>query len=298
VPGLVWGPLDESDLPSLVRLAGSCLRAEGGLPLLEEESTLRGRVLSGPNTGARDELGDLVAAAGIVHDPDGGSTVLGMVHPSFRRLGIGADLVRWAKTHADGRPLRVAVESLGADAEDLMREHGLVQTFAETVMRHDLRDIPHVRRPSGIRTVAFGDDSAHAFYTAYVRSFADRPGFPNPTESEWLEWLREDHDFRPDLSRVALDEAGDPVGFVTVSRNWVDQVGVVPERRGNGLGGHLTARTLTAIAGTGADEAWLCVNVDNPGARELYEKLGFTVYGTRARYTGHEHAAVVRVEHP
>lgn len=298
MPGLVWGPLDESDLPSLSRLAASCLRADGGLPLLTEEQTLRGRILSGSSTGARDELGDLVAAAGLTHDPDGGATMLGMVHPSFRRLGLGADLVRWAREQAGGRQLRVAVESLNANAEDLMSEHGLVQTFAETVMRHDLHTIPHVRRPAGVRTVAFGDDTAHAFYTAYVRSFADRPGFPAPSESEWLSWLREDHDFRPDLSRVALHADGEPVGFVTVSRNWVDQVGVVPTERGQGLGGHLTARTLTAIAGAGAEEAFLCVNVDNPGARELYEKLGFTVYGTRARYTGHEHAAVVRVQHP
>ncbi|TQJ50072.1 GNAT family N-acetyltransferase [Phycicoccus sp. SLBN-51] len=298
MPGLVWGPLDESDLPGLVRLASSCLRADGGLPLLQEEQTLRGRVLSGPSTGARDELGDLVAAAGLAHDPDGGSTMLGMVHPSFRRLGLGADLIHWAREHTAGRPLRVAVESLNASAEDLLSANGLVQVFAETVMRHDLRDIPFVRRPAGIRTVAFGDHTAHAFYAAYVRSFSDRPGFPDPTESEWLTWLREDHDFRPDLSRVALDEADDPVGFVTVSRSWIDQVGVVPESRGKGLGAHLTARTLSAIAGSGADEAWLCVNVDNPTARELYEKLGFTVYGTRARYTEHQHAAVVRVEHP
>ena len=298
MPGLIWGPLDESDLPGLERLAASCLRADGGLPLLQEEATLRGRVLSGPSTGARDELGDLVAAAGLAHDPDGGSTMLGMVHPSFRRLGLGADLLRWAREHAGGRALRVAVESLNASAEDLLSANGLVQVFAETVMRHDLRDIPHVRRPAGIRTVAFGDDSAHAFYTAYVRSFADRPGFPHPSESEWLSWLRDDHDFRPDLSRVALDDDGEPAGFVTVSRSWIDQVGVVPEKRGSGLGGHLTARSLSAIAGTGAEEAWLCVNVDNPGARELYEKLGFTVYGTRARYVQHEHAAVVRVERP
>jgi mycothiol synthase len=297
VPGLVWGPLTEADLPSLVRLARSCLEADGGLPHLMEPQTLRSRVLAGPSTGARDELGDLVAAAGVVHDADGGATMLGMVHPSFRRLGVGSDLLRWARQHAQGRPLRVAVEAHSGSTEDLMREHGLVQTFAETVMRHDLRDIPRVGLPAGIRTVPFGAETSHAFYTAYVRSFADRPGFPHPTESEWLGWLREDPDFRPDLSRVALDEDGEPVGFVTVSRGWVDQVGVVPQRRGAGLGAHLTVRSLTAIAASGADEAWLCVNVDNPTARELYEKLGFTVYGTRARYA-QPSAAVVQPTQP
>ena len=28
---------------------------------------------------------------------------------------------------------------------------------------------------------------------------------------------------------------------------------------------------------------WLCVNVNNP-AEDLYRRLGFTTYGTRARY--------------
>ena len=300
MPGLVWAPLTEADLPGLRCLAQACLREDGGLPLLAEDQTLRSRLLAGAGIGARDELGEVVAAAGLTPDRDGGMTALGLVHPSFRRLGIGRQLVAWAREQLDGAAVRIAVESLTDSADDLLRENGMVQTFAETVMRHDLSDIPRVRIPAGVRTVAFGDDSAHAFHTAYVRSFADRPGFPDPepSEAEWLGFLREDRDFRPDLSRVALTDEGEPVGFVTISDNWIDQVGVVPQWRGRGLGAHLTARSLTAIAASGADEAWLCVNVDNPTARALYERLGFTAYGTRARYAEPEHAAVVRVEHP
>jgi mycothiol synthase len=292
VPALVWAPLTEGDLPGLRRLARACLDKDGGLPLLEEDHTLRSRVLTGPSIGARDEIGELVAAAGLAHDADGGMTAMGMVHPSFRSLGLGAELIEWAREQADGTPVRIAVEALSPTADQLLREHGLVQTFAETVMRHDLKDIPRVKKPAGVRTIAFGDESATAFHTAYVRSFADRPGFPDPSESEWLTWLREDHEFRPDLSRVALDDDGEPVGFVTISHHWIDQVGVVPQWRGRGLGAHLTARSLTAIADGGAQEVWLAVNVDNPTARALYERLGFTAYGTRARYAAPDRAAV------
>ena len=292
MPALVWSPLSEGDLPGLRRLARACLDKDGGLPLLAEDQTLRARLLAGPSIGARDEIGEVVAAAGLAHDADGGMTALGLVHPSFRSLGLGAELVSWAREQAGGTPVRIAVEALSPTADQLLREHGLAQTFAETVMRHDLVDIPRVRQPGGIRTVAFGDESAAAFHTAYVRSFADRPGFPDPTESEWLSWLREDHEFRPDLSRVALDDDGEPVGFVTISHHWIDQVGVVPQWRGRGLGAHLTARSLTAIKDAGAEEAWLAVNVDNPTARALYERLGFTAYGTRARYAAPDRAAV------
>ena len=64
---------------------------------------------------------------------------------------------------------------------------------------------------------------------------------------------------------------------------WIDQVGVVPSRRGRGLGAHLVVRSLTAPGHDEVPAAWLCVNVDNP-SRFLYERLGFCAQGTRARY--------------
>ncbi|HEY7719928.1 MAG TPA: GNAT family N-acetyltransferase [Pedococcus sp.] len=279
-----WGPLGEADLPALRRLARACLAQDGGLPLLDDDDFLRGRILRGPSTGARDELGDLVACIGVVHDGDGGLTAMGLVHPSYRSVGLGGDLLDFALEHAGGAPVRVVVESLNPPAEDLLRVRGFAQVFAETVMRHDLRGIPLCARPAGLRTYPFHDDTAGLFFAAYQRSFAERPGFPDPTREEWVRDTEEGPGFRADLSRVALDKAGHPVGFVTVSDAWVDQVGVVPEWRGRGLGAHLVARTLTKLAREGRTESWLAVNVDNPGARELYERLGYAAHGTRARY--------------
>jgi len=285
VPALVWGPLGETDLAALQRLARACLRQDGGLPHLATEGMLRSRFLTARSTGARDELGELVTAAAVGDAADDGSvTTSGLVHPSFRGAGLGNQLMAWATEQAEGATLRVATESLTPEAEALYAAHGLMQTFAETVMRHDLSSIPRCPLPGGLRTVAFGEESAAAFHAAYVASFADRPGFPAPSAEEWLGYLREDGDFRPELSRVALDGAGVPAGFITISDNWVDQVGVVPQWRGRGLGAHLTASSLTAIAGAGAEEAWLTVNTDNPGARRVYERLGFTEHGVRARY--------------
>lgn len=282
---LAWGPLGETDLPDLRHLARTCLRADGGLPLLARDDLLRARFLTPRTTGARDELGELVATAAVT-DPaeDGSVTATGLVHPSFRGAGVGSELMAWAVEQAGDAPLRVATETLTPAAEQLFAAHGMVQTFAETVMRHDLGDIPRCPPPAGVRTVAFGAESAPAFHAAYTASFADRPGFPATSAQEWLGFLAEDEDFRPDLSRVALDEDGRPAGFVTVSDNWIDQVGTTPGWRGRGLGAHLVARTLTALRRDGAHEAWLAVNVDNPGARGLYERLGYTVFGTRARY--------------
>jgi len=71
-----------------------------------------------------------------------------------------------------------------------------------------------------------------------------------------------------------------PIGFVNVLGNWLGQVGVIPAWRGRRLGGFLVAGSLRALA---AEEMWLCVNVNNP-AEHLYRRMGFTSYGTRARY--------------
>src|SRR5690606_40679439 len=55
------------------------------------------------------------------------------------------------------------------------------------------------RRPSDL----FTEDRAHDFYLAYRESFGDRPGFPDPSEEEFLGWLHSDTEFRPEDSRVA-----------------------------------------------------------------------------------------------
>ncbi|MFI7210749.1 GNAT family N-acetyltransferase [Micromonospora maritima] len=120
-------------------------------------------------------------------------------------------------------------------------------------------------------------------FGAYRASFADRPGFVEPEADEWLGDLRDDEDYRPELSLVARGPDGDAAGFVTVLGNWIDQVGVVPGWRGRRVGAYLVARVLGGLAEAGADAAWLCVNDDNPAAG-LYRRLGFRDAGRRARY--------------
>jgi ribosomal protein S18 acetylase RimI-like enzyme len=71
---------------------------------------------------------------------------------------------------------------------------------------------------------------------------------------------------------------------VTAAVGWIVQVGVMPAVRGRGLGRALITEALSRMAADGEREAWLNVNVDNPGAAQLYRRLGFTDRGRRARY--------------
>lgn len=275
---LQWAPLESADLDALAGLARACLRRDGGLPLIAEPEFLGALMLGGEGIAGRDETGDIVAAASVDALR---RNATGLVHPSLRRQGIGEQLVAWCRAHALG-PLQVRIENVSPEAESLMADAHLVRTMAERVMRHRLRDIPVVPLPDGVVVEPFNDDTAPLFHAAYRGSFGDRPGFPDPPLDAWVASLDDDGDFHPQDSRVALAD-GEPVGFVTLSTDWVDQVGVVPAWRGRALGAHLMARSLTALRKAGSARAWLCVAVDNP-AHDLYLRLGFKDRGTRARY--------------
>lgn len=280
---LQWSVLTPSDRPAVRALAQACLEHDGGLPQLVDDDFIT-RYLYGDDTIAgRDDLGELVAVASLSYDESGNRIATGLVHPSVRRQGHGEALVAWAREQSLGVPIKVIAETMSPEAETLFASNGLTRTFAEVVMCHDLTHISRIPLPEGVTTEPFTDERAHDFFVAYQESFGDQAGFPNPTVEEWLEWLRSDPEFRPADSRVAYSRGGAPIGFVTVSGDWIEQVGVVPSWRGHRIGAHLVVRTLTALKTAGSERVWLNVSVDNP-SQELYRRLGFTTHGTRARY--------------
>ena len=266
-------------IDELRALARACLDADGGLPLLTDEGVLRARLCTGETREVRAADGTLVAAAAVTVREDGAATS-GLVHPGHRGQGHGRELLGWAVERAGGLPLTVTCENVSPAAERLYARFGLTCFFVEAVMRHPLGPVPSVPAPDGATLVAVAEASPADLFAAYASSFSDRPGFPDPTEEEWLGELQLDDEWRRDVSAVAFDGAGRPVGFVNVLGGWIDQVGVVPAWRGRGLGAHLVTRALGALDG----EAWLTVNLDNP-AVALYASLGFERYGVRGRWS-------------
>ncbi|MFI5835529.1 GNAT family N-acetyltransferase [Micromonospora sp. NPDC051300] len=277
--GLTWRELGEADLPALAGLAEAALAADGGLPLLTTTPLLRARLLQ-PRTLGAWRGGDLVAAVSVDADRTP-ATATGLVHPAWRGREFGARLLDWAEEQAADADLLLTTETWTAGAEALFTARGYSRTFLEWVLRHDLDAPPDVPAPDGVtvRPATLGPE----LFGAYRASFADRPGFVEPAVDEWLGDLRDDEDFRPELSLIARGPDGDAVGFVTVLGDWIDQVGVVPDWRGRRIGAYLVAHVLGGLAEAGVDGAWLCVNDDNPAAG-LYRRLGFHDAGRRARY--------------
>lgn len=280
---LLWSALTPADFDAVKHLAEVCLQHDGGLPDLLEDDHLRRYFFGDETIAGRDQLGELVAIASLSYDDAGHRLASGLVHPSFRRQGHGEELVNWARSKSPGMHFKVVAENMSPEAESLFAMSGLKRTFAEKVMRHNLSHISRVPLPPGVTTEPFTEATAHDFYVAYHGSFGDQPLFPDPSEEDWLADLAKDPDFRPDDSRVAYSRGGAPIALVVVSGDWIEMVGVVPTWRGHRLGAHLVVRTLTALKESGSEAAWLTVNVTNPSV-ELYKRLGFAVYGTRARY--------------
>ncbi|MET8906449.1 GNAT family N-acetyltransferase [Micromonospora sp. NPDC004551] len=276
---LTWKEFGEDHLAELTRLAEACLAADGGLPLFARTPLLRARLLQTRTLGAWHD-GGLVAAVGVGL---GGqpATSTGLVHPDWRGRGLGGRLLTWAGEQAGDADLLLTTESWSPGADVLFTGRGFERTFTEWVQRHDLHAIPSVARPESVTTepVTLGPE----LFETYSASFADRPGFASPSAEEWLGELGEDDEYRADLSLIARGPDGAAVGFVNVTDNWVDQVGVVPGWRGRRVGAYLVACALRGLAGDGVGEAWLCVNDNNPAA-ELYRRLGFQDAGRRARY--------------
>jgi N6-L-threonylcarbamoyladenine synthase/ribosomal-protein-alanine N-acetyltransferase len=64
----------------------------------------------------------------------------------------------------------------------------------------------------------------------------------------------------------------------------IQTLAVAPHARRHGLGRTLVTTLLAEAASRGAHEVFLEVRADNPGARALYDSLGFEQIAVRAKY--------------
>jgi ribosomal-protein-alanine N-acetyltransferase len=64
----------------------------------------------------------------------------------------------------------------------------------------------------------------------------------------------------------------------------INNVAILPEYRGRGMGTAVLQHILAEARRLGARRATLEVRASNAGARRLYERLGFYVAGVRPRY--------------
>lgn len=303
IEGLTWRPVSPEDVTSLAALAEECWQTDGGLQLLIEPENLKGNIfLEGPRVslGGFDAQGHLAAAV-TLHLLGGvgkrrGRTI-GYIRPDLRGKGLGTYLEHWSEAQARALTpagengelrLQITAESFTEPSRQFYLSRGYVSTMDELVMQRDLtQPLADHSFPPDVSLATWGQDNAAQFFEAYENAFRARPGFPGYSAQEWISDYMENESLRWDWSLLAL--AGDvPAGFVCCSTErpgaYLIQVGVVPEQRRRGLASALMAESMRRMQADGTAAVELTVHVNNPGAIQCYEELGYFTVGRRARF--------------
>lgn len=228
--------------------------------------------------------------------------VFGSTHPLHRGLGVGTAMLEWGVDRAllrlaggsSDQPKVVRVDALDhvVDALTLFSEHGFVASRYFSEMELSLIERRDVVTPDGLSIVRWPDDDADFDESVRVMkntAFADHWG-SSPTSEEGWGHKVSGFGARRDLSFVALDESGRPVGLALSHRYpdddqvvgrrgaWLDTVGTLREWRGRGVASALINVALNSYVDDGLEMASIGVDSDSPtGANRLYESLGFAV---------------------
>jgi mycothiol synthase len=279
----------------VLRLAEAADAADG-TPPLSDDALLRlrhpGAGLGGSAVHLLGYRDDRLAGYGQL----GGDTAELFVHPSYRRRGLGRELVDAAIDAATGSD-PAARPSFWAhgdhpSANSIALSLGLRRTRVLWRMRRPLAEpVPDPQMPDGVVLRAFrpGVDDA-AWLGVNARSFVDLPdqggwGLAELTGRQAETWF--DAEGFLLAERTADSEL---LGFHWTKihgqrgdSGWIGEVyvlGVDPAAQGSGLGAALTLAGLRYLHERGLPAVMLYVDELNRAAIRLYERLGFARWST------------------
>jgi mycothiol synthase len=286
--------LSSEESAGVLELAAAATAADGVAPLSEHVML---HLRYGGDHRARDLLLHRDAAiAGYAHlDPaspgEGPSGEL-VIHPGYRKQGLGLTLTRALVTEAGGQPLRVWAHGDRPEAGRLAAAAGFGRARSLWQMRRPLADEiapPKLADGIAIRPFEVGRDEG-AWQAVNARAFAHHPEQGGWTLDD-LEMREREPWFDPDGFFLAErdgrlvgfhwtkvhDEGPEPIGEVYV-------VGVDPGEQGTGLGRALTVIGLRYLRSRQLGQVMLYVDGTNTAAIRLYESLGFSRWHTDVMY--------------
>ncbi|MDX3656140.1 GNAT family N-acetyltransferase [Streptomyces sp. ID05-26A] len=310
---LVWRPLTTADIPVVAALYNAAEAVDDTGELLSEEDFARSFGEADLPGGSLAVLaGGTLVAYGLValrDNPVGTHRVRldGMVHPEFRRAGIGLRLLpRLASLARDlhvarhpDMPLSVCtmIESRSGGHVALAERLGFTADRhfheLEVALGESLAQAPI---PSGYEIVPFSAARDEEVRNVANVAFAQHWGSVERSPQEWAASFTDSPRFVPESSFLALSNDS-VVGFVLarhypvveeltgVRELWIGDVGTLEEHRGRGVASALLSWTLTQGRAKGYHRAGLSVDTANAtSALGVYERAGFEVARTWIDY--------------
>jgi mycothiol synthase len=282
--------LTSAESAGVLELTAAATAADGVAPLSEHVML---HLRYGGDHRARDLLlrGD-ETIAGYAHldraSPGEGPSGELVVHPGYRKQGLGLALTRALVAEAGGQPLRVWAHGDRPAAGRLAAAAGFGLVRSLWQMRRPLADEiapPELAGGITIRPFAVGRDE-DAWLAVNGRAFAHHPEQGGWTRDD-LEMREREPWFDPEGFFLAErdgrlvgfhwtkvhGEGAEPIGEVYV-------VGVDPGEQGTGLGRALTVIGLRYLRSRQLSQVMLYVDGTNTAAIRLYESLGFSRWNT------------------
>jgi mycothiol synthase len=210
-----------------------------------------------------------------------------VVHPDFRRRGIGTELIR-AGLAEGGPQTRIWAHGDLPAARALAEQLGLVSVRELLQMRRGLADLPNAAGTHTVRTYAGPEDDAELLRVNNA-AFSWHPEQGGWTVAD-IDERRGESWFDPAGLFLAFE------GSTLLGFHWtkvhsdnlgeVYVVGVDPAAQGRGLGAELTLLGLHHLARRLGREAEVTLYVEgnNAAAVKTYRRLGFVVYSADIAY--------------
>lgn len=223
----------------------------------------------------------------------------GVVHPAWRRQGIGTALLfegerrtrELAAAHDTSR-LRgfgswCVDRQVGSVALLRANNYEPVRYFFDMV-RPTMNDIPDLPVPDGLEVRPITPDLYRRVWDADIDAFIDHWGGHDTSEAAYQKWVASPT-FDPSMMLIAFDDDEAAAGVINTinpdenealgtKRGWLQSVWTRREWRRRGLAKALIARSLNLLRDRGMTSAGLGVDSENAtGALGLYEDVGFEV---------------------
>ena len=258
-------------------LAGLCEARDGySMEARLDFGTLETRPEGSPSDVLWYENGQLVGFAGICGygDPSKVEASI-LVHPDFRRRGIGRLMARAVvrECHKRGvRRLLLVVPQESREGAEFARAMGTQHSHSEYTMDLDVKRIPPFERaPDPVELRPAGAEDVPIMAAIVASAFAE----PTQEEEQALVRLMKD----PSRITYLATQDGRPVGViqsaVSDGRAFVVHFAVRPEMQGKGIGRQMLLAIVHGLLNSGSQWITIEVETDNRNALSLYERCGF-----------------------